>query len=86
MPANPHALVTRELVAALLRLERGRQRAMMGAAVAYLARETKTEVRSLYDFVMGAGSAEVPAERREQLLGVIARAVREDDEAALTIS
>lgn len=81
--AHPHAMVTRQIVTALLRLPHADQRQFMRAAVEFLRRESFTDVASIHDFITAPETAILPALRREELLGVVLRAARDGDVNAL---
>lgn len=77
--SHPHAMVTRQIVTALLRLPHDQQRAFMRTAVEFLRRESFTDVASIHDFILAPDSAILTAVRREELLGIVLRAARDGD-------
>lgn len=83
MSTVPFPLETRAIVSALLRLPKTDQRQFMALAIEFLRRESFTDVTSISDFLAAPPSALVSDERRAQLLGQVAKAIRENDQGAL---
>lgn len=83
MSNNPHALLTREIVGALLKLPQKEQREFMRQAVEFLRRESFTDVTSIYDFILADPTAVLTEERRSELLSTVARAIKTNDIALL---
>lgn len=83
MTANPHAMLTREIVGALLKLPKESQREFMRQAVEFLRRESFTDVSSIHDFILSEPTAILTDVRRAELLATVARSIRENDPALL---
>ena len=75
---HPHAAVVRALVLALLKLPKEDQREHISAAGEHLGRHG-APVASLHDFITAEPDAILTFEAREKLLGVVARAFKEND-------
>lgn len=79
------ATLCTEIVRHLVRLDKAAQREWFAVILAFLSRETGQEVAALHDFITAEPTDDLPNWRREQLLSQIAKAVRDNDQTALTL-
>jgi hypothetical protein len=79
----PHASQVRAITLALMKLSKPRQREMFALAVQYLHRQVGPQVGGLHDFITAEPDEILTLEVKDRVLGVIAKAIREDDAAAL---
>lgn len=79
----PHASQVRAITLAMMKLPKIRQREMFALAVEYLHRQVGPQVGGLHDFITAEPDAIITEEVKERVLGAIAKAIREDDAAAL---
>lgn len=84
MSSDVFAGFTKDIVQHLRALAPGEQRAFFALLLEFIQRESGVAFDSVTDFLTADDDAGVTVRRREEILGAVCRAIRENDLASLS--